>query len=98
MPKTLTYDQLSDIAAAVDGKVHLEYSGRGMYGSRCVGISCGFSQFMKIGVLAVDVVGEETANLMASKATCDSLGRDTIIYFPGFTCSDPPEEKEEEDE
>lgn len=70
------------------------YSGRGMYGERCLAV-----EFDAIGEIlnAVAIGGDaavEHARTLA-RARTDSMGRGSILYFPGVpfvgTDSDPME-------
>ena len=60
------------------------YSGRGMYGSKCWGITT-YSN-------GVDVI-EQAALLGLTGATMDSMGSGTIVYWPRPHFSDECEEK-----
>lgn len=72
-----------------------DYSGRGMYGSRCPGIVHGGDQFA-IGVQLAAYVAENCADLdeatdtltalahMVDGAAWDSMGLRQILYFPSL--------------
>jgi hypothetical protein len=74
-----TYESLLNkvkkVAEIVDGKVYEDYSGRGMYGASCVGISCD------------DVFAciEQAAKEGLRGAKWNSLGRGYIVYWPGIS-------------
>lgn len=65
------------------------YSGRGMSGEQCPSITIEGNSSAKLGSVFADVVlamlPEERLLCVASfrKMREDSLGRDTVIYFPG---------------
>ena len=80
---TLTSSQLNDfenLAWDIDGEVYENYSGRGMYGKTCLGITV--ENLEK----ALFKLGRESADGSFSKELerfeTDSLGRSFIIYFP----------------
>lgn len=107
MKITIPADVLNEIAnllAMTDaGKVYKEYSGRGMFGDTCFGITINRyfgSQFK----LAMMLMGEEMIQTHMLEhptqwACCswDNMGLDTIIYFPELVC-DPEWEEDVEDE
>lgn len=84
------------------------YSGRGMYGKSCVGVTCGRTEAFSLGVkvgAAVAAAGEEDAESSVEALAdlwtqVDSMGHDMIVYFPGVAwereededCSDEDEE------
>ena len=60
------------VAEAVGGAVYERYSGRGMFGGTCVGVSC-------------DDASEciEEAALVGLRGACtDQLGKGMIVYWP----------------
>lgn len=65
------------------------YSGRGMYGANCYGISCN-NPLKAISMITYEVwdMDEEEAMMcwidMMSDAQTDSMGRQQILYFPGY--------------
>lgn len=56
----------------------MSYSGRGMYGRQCVGVSA--ESPFEVGVALGLALGEEARDL---RVASDTLGRDTVLYFPG---------------
>lgn len=63
------------------------YSGRGMYGKQCLGVSVsgGFGEFLSALVKGISSI--ESENMIdlieeVSKVETDSLGMGTIVYFP----------------
>lgn len=92
----MTLDQLEELADAVDGSPRHDYSGRNMYGKKCVGVVCGEGKEFQLGVEAVAILGEEKASELARNTKTDSMGRDMIVYWPNVTCTNAIEEEEEE--
>lgn len=90
-----SYDalQIGDLA----GVNTISYSGRGMYGKRCLAYTTddySDTQFspMMLGVEAVGIIGYEDAARMARNMRTDSMGLGQVIYFPSI------EYDEDEDE
>lgn len=77
-------DLLEEIAGEVGGDVRYNYSGRGMYGKTCVGIVCED---------ATKCI-EEAAVRGFRGAKTDSMGRDTIVYWPKIAVKQPSESEE----
>lgn len=65
-------EAIRNAAEAVDGKVRPSYSGRGMFGRTCYGVSC----------QDASACIEETAALGVRGARQDSLGLRSIVYWP----------------
>jgi hypothetical protein len=66
-----------------------DYSGRGMYGATCFGITVNSHASTTMFMLAVrEVIGLEDTVYLASAMRSDSMGYDTIVYFPGWTLTD----------
>lgn len=61
-----------------------DYSGRGMFGGECLGIT--FRDSRNVFAFFVELAQEDydTAELLAHKAREDGMGCGTIIYFPGI--------------
>jgi hypothetical protein len=75
------------------------YSGRGMFGDRCLAITCE-NPFVAIGdiVKAVESVDDiQLIGFLISGAKTDSLGREYILYFPDVEYSDASTDEEEEE-
>ena len=76
--------------------VRTEYSGRGMYGKRCVGIVLDdVTQMLTIGAGLQEALGE------IPNARTDSMGRGMILYFPDLQVEDeedPDEDPEDMDD
>lgn len=83
------------------------YSGRGMYGKECLGVTVGRSG---IGKLVADIImqladmHEDTPHSVVAEAfegmCTDSMGTGTIVYFPDtpFTVDEEEEDDEEFDD
>lgn len=84
------WEQLQD-----EYNVRNDYSGRGMYGETCFGVS-GADEFT-LGVIFHRLMGD-TAVELANRANTDTLGRGTIVYFPGVKLEDFVEYEDDEDE
>lgn len=88
MNKILTRQEVTDISEAVQGTIHGSYSGRGMGGQSCVGISTDVSGVV-VGLMIGSVLGDTArALMMATASKQDSMGRTaTIYYWPGWVLS-----------
>lgn len=76
------------------------YSGRGMYGRTCVGITIerGTSAFT-VGIHVAAELGEDAHEAARLSTAHDNLGLDTILYFPMVDWpKDVPDEDIDEDE
>ncbi len=91
----ISFDLLSDLAGTVDGAPRGNYSGRGMYGATCVGIVMNPSDMLQLGANISALDDQELRSLLMYKYSTDSMGYDTIIYWPGITCDDSPEDSED---
>lgn len=63
------------------------YSGRGMFGKQCVGIVCRdnlLETIVKLCDYLYDCEVESVADALGNICR-DSLGKDTIIYFPSIS-------------
>jgi hypothetical protein len=90
-------DTLVDLAEQFDGEVRA-YSGRGMYGEQCLGVTIdgdliGFA--MNLAACLAEEGHFDVAESLAAQACTDSLGRGSILYFPRTAA---PGEAAEEDE
>ena len=98
---TLTNEQLEtfvNLAEQHDGEVR-SYSGRGMYGKTCLGVSIdgdlvGFA--MRLGAELALTSGAEVAEWLAGQVSVDSMGRGSIIYFSRVVA--PADIEDEEDD
>lgn len=66
------YDVIRIAADRCGGDLRDDYSGRGMFGERCVGIVCDNP----------DEAIEEAASQGLKGARTDSMGRQAIVYWP----------------
>lgn len=84
---------IKEVASDHDWSVRTDYSGRCMYGRKCVGVVTDDPmQFcLELGI-KIGAQGD-TSNQPTDIRT-DSMGRSTIVYFPDVQCD---EEDEEED-
>lgn len=96
MALTISNELLEEIAQEVDGSTRTDYSGRGMYGSTCVGIVA--SDLLQLGAAIARVVedNDELRDELLSNSRTDSMGYDTIVYWTRVTCSDAPDEDDDE--
>lgn len=83
---TVTRDDAEELASMVDGRVYEDYIGRGMYSSSCFGIVHDVSDVL-LGVSLANVMPDDADDL-ARAARSDSMGHDTITYFPGWTLAE----------
>lgn len=88
----ITVEELQRIADRMDlefSSVRSDYSGRGMYGAKCVGFDLDSSaQTMKLGAAIYSTLEEDEAEEMMDRAMQDSMGLGIIVYFPGVTCDE----------
>jgi hypothetical protein len=68
-----------------DGSVRDDYSGRGMYGDRCLSIvvDSESSAVRALVVLAQDSECASDAQDLAERWTVDQMGLGVVVYFPG---------------
>jgi hypothetical protein len=89
--------------------VRADYSGRGMYGAECIGFVT--DKPLRIGYAIAAVFGVDDGTIdcevdedrcqvgekLMDAATTDSMGYDTIVYFPGFTVEGADAETRDEE-
>lgn len=95
----ITNENLERLAQMLDldsGDVRRDYSGRGMYGASCVGLVVDVPDVV-IGVALREIFDEDEAWELARAACSDSMGRSTIVYFPGLVVAQDEDEDEEVD-
>lgn len=88
------------------------YSGRGMYGRRCVAVDAGpgeddlgDSDLPALGAFAAraardlggDDLADDLADLLASGTRVDSMGRGIVVYWPSVEWPDGTPEPRRED-
>lgn len=80
------------------------YSGRGMYGRKCIGFvvprgksAATFAFELCAELLGDDEFGPEAVEELRGHEWCqDSMGMDTIVYVPGVTWDDEEGEEDED--
>ncbi len=65
---------IGQTAEAIGGEIYENYSGRGMYGAKCLGIVCADPQ----------AAIEEAAARGLRGSSRDNMGKDFIVYWPGI--------------
>lgn len=79
--------QLVAALKRADIEPRTDYSGRGMFGVRCVGVSCGGRRDVSEG----DVL-EAVKNVRGGlRPSHDAMGLGTILYWPSAVTFDPDE-------
>jgi len=77
-----------DHAGLSSDQIRHDYPGRGMGGRVCSGITGSISDFAifvaSLAVLTHGTDDEDIAFDLARKVSTDSMGHDTIFYFPGL--------------
>ena len=82
-------EKLEELAENMEASLYPDYSGRGMYGSKCVGIvTQEAADMLLLGVELAEALGLDRAREMAQNASWDSMGRGQIIYFRRFEAPD----------
>ena len=74
---------LREMAENVEVTLHLDYSGRGMYGRECIGVSGTETQLWHFAL----TLGLEMMEIFEDPPHRDNLGFDTIWYWPAITVS-----------
>jgi hypothetical protein len=78
------YENLVDICIDYDVEVYLDYSGRAMYGDVCFGFYGNIDTSEANSIVLRSFDDNDLAKKLLEKMTTDSLGLDTIYYFPGY--------------
>jgi hypothetical protein len=95
MEFTISKELLKEIASEVAGDVRTDYSGRGMFGDTCVGITTAPHRLLELGAVISRLVDDEVLREeLTRNSNTDSMGYDTIIYWARVTC---PAAEEDED-
>ena len=63
---------IEQVASEIGGQMYEDYSGRGMYGQTCIGITCADPQ----GCI------EEAAARGLRGSRTDNMGKEYIVYWP----------------
>jgi len=93
---TISIELLKEIAREVAGRVRTDYSGRGMFGDTCVGITTAPHRLLELGAVISRLVDDEALREeLTRNSNTDSMGYDTIVYWARVTCSDVEEDEEE---
>lgn len=68
--------------------IHIDYSGRGMFGKACIGFCCS-SPYSILVDLTEYISTFEVMNIRQKlgRICIDSMGMDKIVYFPDITIS-----------
>lgn len=84
-----------DYANLDEDAIRLSYSGRGMYGAQCFGIvgsdkelflfCAGLADYVGYNDAAPGIPARDAVQGLIEHAATDSMGRDMILYFPGYT-------------
>ena len=82
MDPTGPIELIKEVAAVVGGELYLNYSGRGMYGAKCVGIVCANPQLAIEEALARGLRGSHQ----------DHMGQDFIVDWPNLQQPSPAQE------
>ena len=78
----LEYERVADEASYLGLEdVREDYSGRGMFGERCFGIVA--ESLEEVIPILRKALGDTQALDLLEAMSTDSMGRDTIYYFPG---------------
>lgn len=97
---TLTPEQqetIIDAAYRVDAEVE-SYSGRFMYGEKCLSITVsGVGMF---ATFLVDIARDDhsLACLLADGIRTDDMGYDMVVYWPGIDWKDDEDESEDDED
>ena len=72
--------------------LYKDYSGRGMYGEKCIGFEGPMKELtkllMKLGVYLSEDDAYDLQEAMMERPSWDSMGLDSIVYFPGVQVSE----------
>lgn len=82
--------ELAEALDLDDDGIYARYSGHGMYSDVCFGVIVSGSQVVLIGVALSKVFGEDAWDI-ARSARGESMGRDMLVYFPGWEIEDADE-------
>ena len=93
----IEFSLLQDLAFEVDGDART-YSGRGMYGKSCAGITISDeSSLVELGAAIVTTIeDEDLSDTLIKGARLDSMGRGVIVYWPTIETDGDDEDEEDE--
>ncbi len=86
----LSVPELDRIAEAADVKL-VGYSGRAMYGQRCLAIVGSISDLVRLTLAAGLVLGQERARVFEGVST-DAMGLDKVFYWRSIEAPSQEEE------
>jgi hypothetical protein len=89
-------DTVNDIIQALEAADYSvrSYSGRGMYGRSCVGVVIPRGEsLIRIGVVLGAALGDDALDL---EERTDSMGLDTIVYWPSLRWPDGSVQSDED--
>lgn len=75
--------QLDSLAEMYGVTLRDDYSGRGMYGTKCFGIDYDLVSAWDVAKYLIEALGYDRACEMMEQHTMDSMGLGYIHYFPG---------------
>lgn len=82
-------EQFDDGSREIDEMIKREYSGRGMYGKTCFGVVLEtHADVYRFFIAVTDAFSSDFAYDLVMNVQTDNLGRDVIVYFPGWTVCD----------
>lgn len=89
---------LENLAFEVEGTART-YSGRGMYGSQCAGITLDSeSDLLQLGAAIAQMIeDDELQRLLINQASFDSMGRGIIVYWRSVEVDGELDEDEDEE-
>ena len=99
MALNITRQALEDLANNSEGEAYFGYSGRGMYGAECVGITLdSTTHLVRLGGLIREAFENDEIDVhlydeLTENGSLDDMGRSIIIYWRGVNCDDAPEEE-----
>jgi hypothetical protein len=83
---------IADTAGLPDSAIYPAYSGRAMYGATCLGYEVsGDAQYLRLGAAIAAVLDPVDAEDVLADVRIDSLGLDSIVYFPDVSVESMPD-------
>ena len=95
MEMSAIIDLITETAERLDISVRDDYSGRGMYGRYCIGITGDLSDLVRLVSRVIEDAEEEVPEL--ANIASDSMGYDKIFYWPSLETAPEPSEDDEEE-
>lgn len=98
MGKTIiTQDELDELHYAVydidsGADIYHDYSGRGMYGSKCIGIVTHDTNGLMLR-LSRHLTSALADKIEAAQVCYDNMGLQDIVYWPSLMAEEPPAER-----